>query len=248
MTFVLFDLYDTLVEFKPDPVREARQSMATDLGVSPRDLEEAERRTLSARMCGRFGNTLEDELAHIITEAGCTPHASLVSQYRDTQLNAWREASIVHSDVMPCLRYLRAARIRLGLVSNCSRLTRPLLGGWPFGGCFDEVTLSCEIGCTKPDKEILRTAVQAVGGNPKDGMLVDDRADFVAAATGFGLRGCQIVRRESAPQNGGPMMSDRACVGAPTSSVVIDDLRHLPRHLGGRQAWLAGRARDGSFV
>jgi HAD superfamily hydrolase (TIGR01509 family) len=175
--------------------------------VSPERLERAEAMT-EERMRGQYGRTLEDELATIMRAAGAPDDPESVSLYRDSQLRAWQEATIVQADVISCLEALHRAHVRLGLVSNCSHLTRPLLERWQLGRYFHAMALSCEVGCAKPDPRILATAVHAMDANPEDGLLVDDRAEYVSAAAAIGLDGCQIVRGRSPEMNDHRVISD----------------------------------------
>jgi HAD superfamily hydrolase (TIGR01509 family) len=216
-SFVLFDLYETLLAFEMKLVHDDRRRMADQLRVSPERLERAEKMT-EARMRGLYGGTLDEELATILQTAGAEPGPERVSRYRASQLDAWERATIVHPDVMTCLDDLRRAGVRLGLVSNCSHLTRPLLERWEIGRYFDQLVLSCEVGCTKPDRHILETAVAAMAARAEDGLLVDDQGEYVRAAAAIGLAGWQILRGRP-PQTCGHR--------------VIGDLRDLSRELVG---------------
>jgi HAD superfamily hydrolase (TIGR01509 family) len=95
---------------------------------------------------------------------------------------------------MPALGSLRRGGVRLGLVSNCSRLTRALLPTWPFGTSFDAIVLSCEVGTVKPDPAIVLAAVDALGASPEDGIFVDDSAEYVDAARMLGMGGLTMRR------------------------------------------------------
>jgi putative hydrolase of the HAD superfamily len=205
---VLFDLYETLVRFDSRTIRAARERMIDRLGVSIEQLELAEERTLQDRMRGCFGTSLDDEMAAILHAAGARTDAELVSEFRESELRAWGAATLVHPDVMPCLDGLRADNVRLGLVSNCSRLTRPLLEQWPFGQRFEAVILSCEVGRTKPDPGIFERAVTEMCGAYDEGVLVDDRPAYVDGAEAAGLRGCLIARSQPPQSNGHHVISD----------------------------------------
>lgn len=53
---------------------------------------------------------------------------------------------------------------------------------------FAAVTLSCDIGVTKPEAQAYLVAVDALGGTLKDTIFFDDRDDFVRGAWEVGLR------------------------------------------------------------
>ena len=195
--FILFDLYETLVSFDPRPIRDARERVANRAGVTPDALSAADRQTMPDRMWGRCGDSVEDELAAILRKAGAADDPELVAAFREAEMGAYRQAVIVHDDVVPCLHGLRTAGVRLALVSNCSRLTRPLLDDWKLGRCFDSVVLSCEVGYAKPHHAILRRALSEIEGEPATGMMIDDTEAYVAAARDLGLLGCRIARFET---------------------------------------------------
>jgi putative hydrolase of the HAD superfamily len=204
---ILFDLYETLVSFDPRPIRDARERVANRAGVSPDALCAAERETMPDRMRGRCGDSVEAELATILRMAGAADDSDLVAAFREAELGAWRSGVIVHDDVVPCLRDLRTRGFRLALVSNCSRLTRPLLDDWKLGDCFDSVVLSCEVGCAKPDPAILRRALAEIDGDPDAAMMIDDREAYVDAARHIGLLGYRIARSETSRTTSQPVIT-----------------------------------------
>jgi putative hydrolase of the HAD superfamily len=210
--FVLFDLYDTLVGFHRPSLRAARQELADWTGLSADMLDEIDRRTWPERMDGSHVR-LEDELVAMLRAVGAPPAPDRVAALRSAELHAWRKAARLYADVHPSLAALRQERTRLGLVSNCCHLTRPLLRDWGLLKCFDVVVLSCEVQCIKPHDEILERALEEIGGRPEDGALVDDREPNVAAARSFGLPAYRIARTPAI---------------IPDGSHVIRDLRDLP--------------------
>src|SRR5579863_6304329 len=82
---------------------------------------------------------------------------------------------------------LRAAGVRVGLLSN---LPSPLGGRVRSNGLlkhFDHVTLSFELGCTKPDRRIYEHAVEGLGIDAEEALFLDDRPENVAGARAAGL-------------------------------------------------------------
>jgi putative hydrolase of the HAD superfamily len=57
---------------------------------------------------------------------------------------------------------------------------------------FHVVTASCEARVTKPDAEIFRVCLDALGVAPEDALFVDDYAENVAAAERLGMRALQF--------------------------------------------------------
>jgi HAD superfamily hydrolase (TIGR01509 family) len=90
-----------------------------------------------------------------------------------------------YPDAVPTLRALRAAGIRLAVVSNIGFDIRQLLGGWGVADLVDAVVLSYEIGCCKPDPAIFRYACRALDVAPERALMVGDTpADAAAVAAG----------------------------------------------------------------
>ena len=79
---------------------------------------------------------------------------------------------------------------RTSLFTNNGRLLRDGLKQW-FPGVeerFDPIFFSCELGALKPEPEVFRAVVDALGCPPGELLLVDDSAPNVAAAARAGWR------------------------------------------------------------
>lgn len=87
------------------------------------------------------------------------------------------------------LPQLRAAGVRTGVLSNMPReqweRLGPAFARW-LDGC-DEVTLSYEVGCAKPEERIYRLCLERLGTAPAETLFVDDRPENVEAALALGL-------------------------------------------------------------
>lgn len=65
-------------------------------------------------------------------------------------------------------------------------------------GSFDAFVVSSELGCTKPDARMYRTASDALGLQPAECFFVDDVPALVAAALALSYRGA-VIRRAGPP-------------------------------------------------
>lgn len=81
---------------------------------------------------------------------------------------ATRTAAVANA--WPAWPYLRA-RLRKGGIAEL----------------FDEVVLSCEVGCAKPDPRIYQVILERLGVAPGDVLFVDDVSDNVEAAESLGM-------------------------------------------------------------
>lgn len=86
------------------------------------------------------------------------------------------------------LKQLRAAGFRLGLISNADVMEMAAWSGSPLAGLFDAEVFSCTAGCVKPEPEIFRKCLEALGVAAEDSMFVGDgSSDELVGATAVGM-------------------------------------------------------------
>lgn len=85
-------------------------------------------------------------------------------------------------------------RFRIGLLSNtnATHFARVIRDSEVFP-CFDQVTLSFEVGAMKPDPRIFRDALAKFGGPSEEVLYLDDIASYVEAARRLGLQALQVT-------------------------------------------------------
>jgi HAD superfamily hydrolase (TIGR01509 family) len=103
----------------------------------------------------------------------------------------------VYADTLPVLRALRAAGIRVAVVSNIGFDIRPLTTGLGLADLVDAYALSCEVGACKPDPEIFRAALDALSVAPEDALMVGD----TPADAGAAVIGCRSLILPASPPN-----------------------------------------------
>lgn len=91
----------------------------------------------------------------------------------------------VRQDVVDIIRSLRG-RVRVGLLSNAGTELRTRVG--PLLHCFDDVVISAEVCCHKPDPEIFELALHRLSVPAGAALFVDDFTHNVAAARELGMR------------------------------------------------------------
>ena len=62
---------------------------------------------------------------------------------------------------------------------------------------FDAVVVSCEVGCTKPDRRIYELCLSQLGARPESTLFVDDRLENVEGAARVGIRTLHFAGDES---------------------------------------------------
>ena len=92
--------------------------------------------------------------------------------------------------MVPLLRELRAAGIRLVLLSNtCVTHVDFVRDRWSFLDLFDEITTSWEVGALKPDPRIYESALAHAKCEASDCFFTDDIEDYVTQASLYGNSG-----------------------------------------------------------
>ncbi len=90
---------------------------------------------------------------------------------------------------------MRAAGLRLGILSNFSQELWALLDQQDLRRRFDEIAVSADIGIMKPDAEAYRAILSRLELPPEACLFIDDLPDNIDAAQALGLHG--IVFRDN---------------------------------------------------
>lgn len=119
--------------------------------------------------------------------------------YFDAVYRHFEDAAVweVFPDVVPALAALRALGCSLGIVSNFDGRVLPILDGLGLAPWFASVTLSSQVGVTKPDPAIFARALAHHGAEPAQALHVGDSpAEDGEGARAAGLRAVLIDRTE----------------------------------------------------
>lgn len=101
----------------------------------------------------------------------------------------------LYDDVAPCFERLRAAGLRLGLVSNTSRDLDEIVAAFALAGQVEVVVASVEIGLAKPSPAIFGAALERAGVAAPDAVMVGDSVeDDVKGALACGMGAVLIDR------------------------------------------------------
>jgi putative hydrolase of the HAD superfamily len=164
---VVFDLWDTLVEF---PAREAEVLKARLAELTPHEPEEFERRWRDGYRASQTGPLAESYRALGLPDEHVADHVA-------ARLAFGRTALRLRSGAREVLAALRDRGIRLGLITVCSE---EVPTAWPeseLAGIFDAETFSSDCGLVKPDPEIYLRTLAALGAEPADALFVGDGAN-----------------------------------------------------------------------
>lgn len=99
-----------------------------------------------------------------------------------------RAVTTADTGVIDLLGRLRAAGLRLGVVSNCAVEEVSAWPDSPYAVLFDDVTFSCRVGVAKPDRAIYLHCCDNLGVPPeRTAFIGDGGSDELAGAEAAGL-------------------------------------------------------------
>jgi putative hydrolase of the HAD superfamily len=190
---VLFDLYGTLVH-GGDPTR--RDDMTRQVGrvldVDPDAFATAMRESYDERARGALGD-LPQTLRTIARRVGGGPEDAAIEQACELRVNHWRELLAPTEATLAALDRVRAANLKLGLVSDCSIETPMVWDDTPLAARFDAAAFSSVVGVRKPDPAIYHAAYAPLGVDPADCLFVGDGGSReLTGAAALGMRALRL--------------------------------------------------------
>jgi putative hydrolase of the HAD superfamily len=185
MRAVIFDLWDTLIDYDVEGTRAAEAEYAARLGVDPDEFSERWRAGRRARDTG----SLSDSFRSVGAAEDLLP--ALV----ELRHKSFIQACIPRAGALETLRELRRRGLKLGMISVCSEEVALLWEETPFAGLFDATIFSATCGLRKPDAAIYRLCADELGVRPADCLFVGDGAnDELGGATRVGMQAVLILR------------------------------------------------------
>jgi putative hydrolase of the HAD superfamily len=90
---------------------------------------------------------------------------------------------------------------KTAILSNAwDDLREVILHKWQIADAFDEIIVSAEVGCAKPDPQIYALTLQTLGVNPEEAVFIDDLEPNILAARQAGMSGILFHNREQVLQ------------------------------------------------
>jgi putative hydrolase of the HAD superfamily len=185
----LIDVYETVLSV--DFVRHT-SSLAELAGVDANSFRAA---------VGPWGRAVTDgstsircTLKQVLPGLGCDVDDDRLDQLVDADRQLLQDLVVLHEDTEPFLEAMRTKGVRTAFVSNCADNTRPLLTGLGLSALVDAVVLSCEVGAAKPDPRIYKIALDRLGVDAHEALLVDDQQRFCDGAKTVGMHAVLLDR------------------------------------------------------
>jgi len=156
-----------------------------------------------------------------LAAVGISDHA-LAAELAETYRTTRRARQLLDAEAEPILGAL-ARDHRLALVTNgAPDVQREKLAGTALAPYFAAIVISCEVGVAKPDRRIFELALERVGADAHETVMVGDSlARDVAGAHAAGIRAVWIDRHLWAGEEG------------PAPDARIEALSELPAALAG---------------
>jgi putative hydrolase of the HAD superfamily len=192
---VVFDLWDTIVEFVPDESDAHNRRVAERLGVPYERFAEVwyGEDLMRSRNVGPLAECFGAACRTLGVEADVE---ELVGWRRDLT----RRALVGRDGLADTLNELRARGVKVGLISNCTEEVAELWPETDFARLFDFAVFSATAGLAKPDAAIYRLAARGLGVEPSDCLFVGDGAnDELRGARDVGMTPVLIHRDEQEP-------------------------------------------------
>ena len=188
---MIFDLWDTLVDFDPAASREGSTLLAQRAGADPELFVEA----WTAARPERDVGPLLDNVRAVCAQLGLdgVDHEALCDLRRE-----WARAALVpRPGAVETLQELGLRGLRRGLVSVCSSDVEDVWDETALAPHLDATVFSCAVGLRKPDPRIYLLACDRLGVEPHECLFVGDGAnDELAGAERVGMRAALILRPE----------------------------------------------------
>ena len=187
---MIFDLWDTIVDYDVDGSRAFQTEAALRLGREP---EAFLTEWWEGRPTRETGG-LRDYLLGL--GAGDDVASEIVTLRHDST----RTMLVPRPGAVETLEELRRRGLRVGLISVCSEDVPEVWPETPFAELFDSTIFSCSVGLRKPDPAIYRLALDELGVEANEAVFVGDGAnDELAGAERVGMRAVLITRPGEEP-------------------------------------------------
>jgi putative hydrolase of the HAD superfamily len=187
---VVFDLWDTIVDFVPGESERLNRRIAERLGVPFERYQDVwfTEEAMRARNVGPLGPCFSSACAALGVEAD-------VDELVGWRLEVTRRALVGRDGLVDTLTELRRRGLLVGLISNC---TEDVADVWPeteFARYFDAAVFSATAGLAKPQPEIYRRVLSELGVEAEECLFVGDGAnDELRGARDVGMTPVLIHR------------------------------------------------------
>jgi putative hydrolase of the HAD superfamily len=198
---VLFDALGTLVELEPPwPFLQRTLADRHGITVSESEAKQAMLAEMAYYRANHRDGADESSLADLRRRCAlvlreCLPQTASVGIEEMTEALLDSLRFTPYPDAAPALAALRAAGLRLAVVSNWDCSLGRVLGELGLAGAVDTIVVSAEAGAPKPDAAIFLAALAQLRRGPGEAVFVGDSLETdVFGARAAGLRALLLER------------------------------------------------------
>jgi putative hydrolase of the HAD superfamily len=194
---VVFDFFGTLTPVSPDQVWAGNaRRLAAALGV-PADALLAELdESFPERITGALGD-VRQTLQVLASRLGARPTDDQLAEASHVRREVQEAMFVLRPEALPVIRQLRAAGLKIGLLSDC---TSELPDAWarlPLAGLVDAPVFSCVEGMRKPDPRLFRTVAANLRAEPVECLYVGDGGGReLTGASDVGMRAVLLAGQD----------------------------------------------------
>lgn len=194
---VVFDFFGTLTPVSPDQVWAGNaRRLATALGVPADALRTELDESFPERITGALGD-VRQTLQVLAGRLGTRPSAEQLDEASRIRRETQESMFALRPEALPVIRQLRAAGLRIGLVSDC---TSELPDAWarlPLAGLVDAPVFSCVERMRKPDPRLFRTVAANLRAEPAECLYVGDGGGReLTGASDVGMRAVLLAGQD----------------------------------------------------
>ena len=214
---VVFDLWETLVDWDRESATNMLQAVAGRSGLEPGEFH----RRWDAQDNPRYIGPIRDALRGVgVAEEAIEDVCAL-------RLDYTRRALVPRAGVVETLRTLRERGFRVGLITVCSEDVEVIFPETELAGLFDAEVFSNAVRLSKPDPRIYRHCCELLGVEPHEAVFVGDGAnDELEGARRVGMEAILIHRDGEEPP--WPGLSDWDGPRVTSIPAVLDVLPQAP--------------------
>lgn len=172
MKGIVFDLFHTLTGL--DSELSELPWTSDVLGIDRRKWDDLLVEGSRWRLAGEETDPLAI-LSRLAREADPSITDARIAEALTLRIDRFRDVlARVPEENVETLRRLRAARFRLGLISNADAIEVAAWDQSPLAGLFDVEIFSCRVGCVKPERAIFERCLAALGLTGHQCLFVGD--------------------------------------------------------------------------
>ena len=194
---VVFDFFGTLTPVSPDQVWAGNaRRLAAALGAPPDALLAALDESFPERITGELGD-VRQTLRVLADRLGVQPSADQLDDASQVRREIQESMFVLRPEALPVIRRLRAIRLKIGVLSDC---TSELPDAWsrlPLAGLVDAPVFSCIERTRKPDPRLFRTVAANLRAEPAACLYVGDGGGReLTGASDVGMRAVLLAGQD----------------------------------------------------